>query len=280
MPKGRRAREEPRPGTVATTDARARPVFFVHVMKTGGSTLLWQLLADFPPHLMYPNDSDRRDEHDFWPSLSVRRLIELPEERKRRTRLYSGHFPFAASQLLGIGLTTVAVVREPVDRTVSHLRHLKRRAQRFRDKRLEEIYEDETAFRTWIHNHQTKVFGLTAAETAPTVIAGLARPLPEEDVVPTRPIIHVMEADDERLAIARRQLGMVDALGLTEHYDEFVEHLRARFGWKLPDLGRLNTSERTDDVDPAFLRRIADDNAVDCELYEHARTLWRERARA
>ena len=40
-----------------------------------------------------------------------------------------------------------------------------------------------------------------------------------------------MDIDDARYARARENLERVDVLGLTEAYDDFVAHVRDRFGW-------------------------------------------------
>ena len=68
--------------------------FFVHVMKTGGTTIRAHVNNTFAPHERYPEGSI---DEDLVPAkLSVHRLLALPPERHAEIRIYTGHFPFFA----------------------------------------------------------------------------------------------------------------------------------------------------------------------------------------
>ena len=74
-------------------------------MKTGGMTLFWHLRANFEPDEIYPyreldmkHDGDRLDVRHH---LSIPNLLALPPERQRRVRVYTGHWPYVACELLG-----------------------------------------------------------------------------------------------------------------------------------------------------------------------------------
>jgi hypothetical protein len=158
-------------------------------------------------------------------------------------------------------VTTLTVLREPVARTISVLKHFKRVEERFRPCPLEEIYGDRQIFRFFVENHQTKVFSLEAADGEPAINCGLT-------------------LDDARFARACANLARVDVLGLTEAYDDFVGTARRRFGWWPDGVDleiRTNLSTEDWDVAPAFRDRIASDNAYDVAFYEYARGLVRSR---
>lgn len=55
-------------------------------------------------------------------------LAVLPDERRRRIRVYTGHFPYAAREILGGDIVTVTILRDPVKRTISLLRQFRRKA--------------------------------------------------------------------------------------------------------------------------------------------------------
>src|ERR1700722_10289365 len=111
-------------------------------MKTGGTSLVVHLQKEFRPHEVYPDAGlDRRDPDDVAPYAAVGDLVALSSSRRAEIRLYAGHFPFAARDLIGTDVRTLTLLREPVERTISVLKHFKRLRDRYRDLSLEAIYE-------------------------------------------------------------------------------------------------------------------------------------------
>ena len=102
-------------------------------------------------------------------------MLALSPERRARIRVYAGHLPYVASELLGIDLVRLTLLRDPVDRTVSMLKHVKRLFERYAEFSLDAIYDDDAVFRHYLDNYQTKVFALTAEERA---AVAAARPTP------------------------------------------------------------------------------------------------------
>jgi hypothetical protein len=245
------------------TDARhtdAPRFFFVHVMKTAGTTFVRQLQREFPPESIYPNrDLDWIGPHDFDAYVNIPRLLAVTPERRSGIQMYTGHFPFMVCDLVDPGLTTLTVLRDPVDRTVSVLKHFKRVEARFRDLPLEAIYDDRQIFRFFVENHQTKVFSLAPEDNEQAINCGLT-------------------IDDARYASARENLARIDVIGLTEEYERFVAEVRKRFGW-WPDGVDLETRENVStegwDVGADFRERIAADSAYDVQFYEYAKELIR-----
>ena len=232
--------------------------FFIHVMKTAGTTFARQLQQEFPVEAIYPaRGIDWESPADVEAYINIPRLLSLAPERRSQIRVFTGHFPFMARDLIDPGLRTLTVLREPVARTVSILKQFKRREERFAGLPLEAVYEDRPIFRFFVENHQTKVFALAPADDEVAINCG-------------------MDMNDARFARACENLERVDVVGLTESYTDFVERVRHRFGWwpRGVDLTqRENVSPEDWDVDPAFRARIAADSAYDVQLYEYARTL-------
>jgi hypothetical protein len=247
--------------------AAASPIFFVHVMKTGGTTVFRNLRANYELDQLYPCRSlDIQFEGpkvDVQHHLSVPYLLGLSPERHARIRVYTGHFPFVVSDLLGGGFTTVTLLRDPVERTISLLRQFRRKAPwldpgqpMMASHTLEEVYEQAIVFEPLIHDHQTKIFSMTAADG------------PES-------YMDVIEVDAARLEIAKRNLERVDIVGLTERYDLFLGQLRTSFGWDVEPDARANATPASEiqPVTDELRDRIAADNALDLEFYEFARQL-------
>jgi hypothetical protein len=244
-----------------------RPVFFIHVMKTGGTTVFRNLRANYALDELYPYrkldiqfDGPRVDVRHH---LSVPYLVGLAPERHRRIRVYTGHFPLVVTELLGGRFTTVTLLRDPVERTISLLRQFRRKAEwldpdqpYMASQSVEEVYADPIVFEPLIHNHQTKIFSMRASDAPDSYM-------------------DVIDVDRSRLAIAKDNLERIDVLGLTERYDDFLDEVAARFGWDVERDARANATP-ADDIQPvgeSLRRQIAVDNALDVELYEHAQQL-------
>ena len=152
--------------------------FFIHVMKTGGTSFVFQMLQNFEPDEAYPSAIDRTSPTDVTPYASIPKLLELSPERRARIRVYAGHLPYVASELLEIDLVRLTLLRDPVDRTVSMLKHVKRLFERYAEFSIDAIYDDDAVFRHYLDNAQTKVFALTVEERARGVPAFRPTPRP------------------------------------------------------------------------------------------------------
>jgi hypothetical protein len=253
-----------------TVDHPVPRYFFVHVMKTGGRTLLRHLRDNFELDEMYPYGKlDLRfdgDTVDIWHHLAISQLLSIPEERRRRIRIYSGHYPYVASELLGDDFTTITVLRSPLERSISVLRQFRRKdpwadpnmrhAAPGEGLTLEEVYDNADVFDRLVHNHQTKIFSTRA-----------------DDVLNT--FTDVLEVDEARLELAKANLAKVDIIGITEQYNDFLDELNERTGWHIQRELRKNVTpaEEIQPVSESLRQRIIEDNALDIEFYEYAKQL-------
>jgi hypothetical protein len=235
-----------------------RRFFFIHVMKTAGGTLRRQILANFERADVYPVRSLDPDMRAANYDLGY--LTSLRPERRAQIRVFTGHFPFVAVELLGMELTTLTILRHPVERTLSYVRHCQAYHERHRGLSLEEIYEDPFFFPSFIKDHQAKLFALTPED----------RPQSYMDV---------LEVDRGRLDLAKANLEKVDVIGTQERFEEMLAELRLRFGWRVAEVKdkHVNSGGR---VPASFRRRIADDNEADMEFFEHAVRLCARRQQA
>src|SRR5919204_3168236 len=138
-----------------------RRFFFLHVMRTGGGTLHQYMLKNFEPDQIYPAKGidvhPSQDLHWLLPYFAIKALTSTSRTRRAQIRVFTGHFPFMAVELLGENLTTITILRDPVERTLSYLR-LMRSFGRDKGLPLEEIYEGPLLFPSLIRDHQAKLF--------------------------------------------------------------------------------------------------------------------------
>jgi len=279
--------------------ASADQFFFIHLMKTAGTSFAFQLRENFAPHEIYPSkESDARKDNDVAGYVSLRRLLDLTPERRAEVRIFTGHFPFVASELLDLDLRRLTLLRHPVDRTVSVLKHFKRLTPRVEGLSLEEIYDDPWVFGHFIENHQAMMFSVTADDKPEafgssmtywgTLMRMQAVGSPDGDMqdevarLKEIAVTHAPRVDEERFARAKANLDRVDVIGFSERYGEFVDELRDRYGWWPTGLHvdkKVNRSPESWEVSDALRKRIEYDNAVDIEFYEYAQEVVARRAR-
>lgn len=276
-------------------------VFFIHVRKTGGTTLWNWMSSLFPSEDRYGSDAtDMADRIGLYTNID--RLAALDPAECSRLRFFSGHFPFAAASLVGPPLTTVTLLRDPVARTISYLKQCQRVNPEHRGSSLEEIYEDVWFHPRLIENHQTKVFAMTTQEMLqPNTIEDWRGLLPDaagderghlDDRAAVREAIAAaanctrksmllfggpmgtarVKVDRDRLEKAKVALRTVDVVGVSEQSDDFVRRLQQRFGTGEIALPAKNVGhEQPASVE--LVQRIADENWADIELHELAREL-------
>lgn len=251
------SRRNPAPSQERGLAAAARAperCFFVHLQKTGGTSLVTRVRRHFGPEEVYP----RVGEFTVEGSIIVDYLEQQWRERRDTLRFVAGHFPLCVVEVLGGEFTTLTLLRDPVERTLSYLRHHTMLTPADRDRELEEVYDDPFRFQGFIHNHAVKMFSLRSEEMR----AGM---------------LTAVECTPVHLERARVNLAKVDAVGLQERFEEFCEELSCRFGWRLGTPAYVNRTEPVK-VSDAFRRRIEADNALDVEFYAFARELVARRS--
>ena len=241
------------------SEADHETFFYMHIMKTAGTSLVSAMERNFTADAIYPDkELGQGRAEQYWTVEALRKA--LPDARER-VQLYCGHFPYVVGELIGSPIV-MTMLRDPVDRVVSHLRHCSRHFERYRGRSLAEIYEDPWHGPCLFTNYQVKQFAL-----------------PLDDKLKGH--IDLLEIDEANFDTALGRLHDVDHLGLVDGYEQFVDEVFSRHGWKRFDDRRLQTSPESDPGIPESLRRrIESENEADREFYTRAVELVDRRNRA
>lgn len=291
----------------ALTGPRHRQFFFIHLMKTAGTTFRVQAAQNFDPSEIFPWQLGVGDFERIVQYVGVHQFLDLAPETRDRVRFFSAHIPFVVAELTAPEAVKISVVREPIERTLSYLRHCQRDHVEHRGKTLEEIYEDPWYFSRFIENHQTKMFSMSAEEALQGPEDSMVRRLNPDDKTPAelredpvfvdavrrelssgsgralmsfadRAPTEIVHVDERRLSTALANLGRVDVLAVTEHLDDLSSVMTQDYGWAVGLPSALNTTEARPSS-ASFRRRIAADNEADMTLYEQARRMRTRPAR-
>lgn len=230
------------------TRDRLPPVpFFVHVMKTAGGTFREQLKARYGDQL-FPVGSVEGDMVNSYTDVDL--LRRTPFERHGSVGCYSGHYPYCAVRYVPRPVITLTLLRDPIERIVSYLRHCKQRHPQHQALNFEQIYEDPFHRPCLMHNHQVKVFAMVTDDE------------PES-------VMDVIDIDDRRLNIAKEQLAEVAVIGRQEEYGRFLDEATARLGWTAGPAQNVHLGG-DGQASVSLRRRIVDDNQADIDFYEYA----------
>jgi len=269
-------------------------------MKTGGTSFAEHLRANFTREERYP-DACITPDMGFFDGVEaymhVPKLVSEVNRLGEELRIVLGHIPYAVRSLLTRDYVAMTLLRDPIDRTISYLKHCRRYHIEHMTQSLEQIYEDAWFHASFISNYQTKLFSMSAQEALAEdrFLAGTVKLPPRRelgdgqslsseikalrDSAPGRFSLEmfaastgVINVDDARLAIAKENLSAVDVVGVTEHYDGFLRELVDRYGWEIKSMPHRHVGE-VDTISPEFRNRIASDNVFDTELYEYAKSL-------
>ena len=230
--------------------------FFVHMQKTAGTALLRRLRHQFGTDAVYPQ---REEQGRAEVVLSVKRLQRRAAEMGDQLRVVTGHFPLATVDLLPGPFATFTVVRDPVERILSFLRHQIEVEPRFADATLEEVYADPVATGGLVANHMVRMLALEAGE-----------------LVDQAALTAIDVGEARRETACHRLEHRIDVFGIQEEFDVFCSDLEGAFGW---DLGPPVFMNRTRPVAASARLRdqIVADNPHDLAFYRFAVDLWSRR---
>lgn len=232
-----------------------RTLLFLHLGKTGGSTLHRIAERQYPQDRIFSLKG--RETH-----AALERLIDLPEEEKSRLLLVSGHIHYGVHEHMPQECVYITVVRDPVERIISHYyyvlskpdHHLYATVKR-RKLSLREYVESGISVE--LDNGQTRLLAGADGRTIP-----------------------FGECEPELLERACAHLKKFAVVGLTERFDETVLLLQRELGWKLPLFIQRNVTHsrpRATEIDDGTLQAIRERNELDMAMYEYVCTEFASR---
>jgi hypothetical protein len=248
--------------------ADREPLFFMHIPKTAGMSMRLYLSGQYRQQVVCPATR--------WADILGR------EDTLKHYRLVQGHFRANLRELLPEGTRTLVLLRDPLRRTVSALRHLQRDPGFHRDHELAKSLTFSELLRhpgLMGNQHNVQARFLCASRAAAEVSSYLVQQAGNADA----------DAGDGEpppaLAMAQERLAAIDFVGLTERIGTVLATMAETMLYHPPQhFPHINEDpERVDllaDLPPDDLEILRRYNDIDLPLYEFAAGLIARRGSA
>ena len=229
-------------------------VIFLHITKTAGTTLARVAQQQ------YPSPTFLRSDHDF--DAFEARLASMADAEKRTIDCLFGHMAFGLHRWLPRPAVYVTMLREPIDRVISHYYYALHASdhplhQRVVDERMTLQEYVESGILDELNDGQVR--RLSGARDATIPYGAVPR---------------------ELLDVAKCNLREhFTAVGLTESFDASLLLFSRALGWTDVHYVTLNVTPHRPSRSrlPGQIRQLIERyNALDTELYEYARGMFRE----
>jgi Galactose-3-O-sulfotransferase len=241
------------------TDVPGRTVIFLHVGKTGGSTLQRILYRHYPASERLLVKTRPRLPGRPGREETLRAFASLPEGRRAQPSLVEGHLIYGIHELIPQPSTYITLLRDPVALSISQYRYV---------------------CRTPTHPLHAEAVGLGSLDAY--VRSGLSL---ETDNSQTRAISGDITTpfggcSTDLLDRAKDHLRTsFSVAGITEAFDTSLAVLQGVFGWSRLWYAPVNAAPREAVPAPASTRRFLEEqNRFDLELHAWAAERLREQA--
>ena len=221
----------------------AKTIIFLHIPKTGGRSLQHILLRKYSGDEVVVDAHNKLDEIADW-----------PEERKRNIRYLQGHFFYGAHRILSQECRYVTILREPVDRVISHYYFIRRNSSH----PLNRVVLEQGI---GLEDYVTSGVCDEVSNDQARLIAGVKRDasidtndmlrMAKENIDKDFMVVGIVEKFDETLMLLKRELGLRNVF----------------YGIRNQTIGRPLKEQ----IPERTLSIICERNSADIALYDYAR---------
>jgi hypothetical protein len=227
-----------------------RKIFFIHIMKTAGTTFRFLLERSLGQNI-YPSAEELSKQKNTWylPCNEFVQAIRNNHKELNQKRVICGHYPYIYGEKILNSPFIASFIREHISRTISMIGHFKQINSDYSGYDISEILKIESFVKNQIENYQTKIFAINRIDI-PSV--NFAYPI-----------------DDESYNLARARMLKLDFLGITEQFEFSSKIFSMKTGINIiyNQDDRFNTGQ-SQSVTYDDIQKIKDLVYYDLKLYE------------
>lgn len=220
--------------------------FFIHVPKTAGTTFKRLIEGEFEQSKIFPNLDIVKRNNGLYPTIGQLLASDYGSES---TKMFLGHFPFASKSLFVNEPKKLIILRDPVQRSISNIFHMKNNDKRLKGLSPEQIY---TRGKWSFQNLQVRY--LTDSKIASDMLFTTDKSI-------NRKMVNA----------AIENLKSCEFVGLSEEMERTVALANKMFGWSLKNPGIINKAKSSKEISEALKSRIEKDNQPEYLLYRRAK---------
>jgi len=229
---------------------KPRKVLFDHLPKCGGASLNRYLGTHYPRRKTFSLDGQN-------PSLSVNKFKSLSERDRYGYDLIKGHLAHELLDYIYPECLKVTVLREPLDRIISHYYYAKRTPSHY-------LYSKIHQSGMGLEEYATSNLSDELRNWYTTHFSGLSL-----DDVERRPEESIAKALE---VILKRY----DIVGFVDNFSSFLETLRSQAKLRDAYKERVNVTqerEKLSHIEESVMNKIREVNKIDIVLYREVRAL-------
>lgn len=233
---------------------RGKSLIFLHTPKAAGSTLNTIIDRQFLPSVIFKiNNSDVQK--------SINEFKNIVEEKRIKIRCLMGHMPFGLHRYLPQPSIYVTLLRNPIDRVISHYYFVLRNPNHY-------LYEKVTSNNMSLKDYVSSAISPELTNGQTRLISGVER-------------VDSINGDEfvsaDILEIAKKNLQDYFVVGLSEKFDESLILFKRILGWKNIFYIKRNVTDRRpsiNEIDEETIKTIIEYNKLDIDLYIFAEQIF------
>lgn len=237
-----------------------RTLIFIHIPKAAGTTLHRIIERQYPRNTIYTINGANVQK-------SIQEFKNLSEIERQKIRCLKGHMPFGLHKYLPRPAAYITLLRNPVDRIISHYYYVLRTPSHY-------LYNVVTSENMSLSDYVSSGISPELTNGQTRLISGVER---VDSITGDEPV------SADILEIAKRNLQDYFIVGgLSERFDESLILFKSLLRWRnifyiKQNVTRSRPSKR--EIPRKTMEVIEKHNKLDMELYEFAKQMFEEQIR-
>ena len=238
-----------------TYNSKDKALIFLHIPKAAGTTLHTIIQRQYSSDVIFDIDGSNVQK-------SIHEFCSLPQVERQKIRCLKGHMPFGLHRYLSAPVSYITMLRDPVDRIISHYYYVLRSPSHY-------LHNQVVANKMSLDDYVSSGISSELNNGQLRLISGVKK---VDSVTGNEPV------STNTLNTAKRNISThFTAVGISERFDESIVLFRKVLGWKNILYFKRNVAKDRPsrcEISKKTLRTIMKYNELDMELYEFAEVFF------